>query len=72
MVISGKKMVIHIKVFGKILKQKDGVYINQTMVHVMMANGLKIYKMDLVLSNGQEAVYILEIMLTDIKMVLGC
>ncbi len=69
MAISGKKMVINIKVIGKILKQKDGVYINQMMEHVMMANGLEIYNMDLALRNGQEEVYSLEIMLTDIKMV---
>ena len=61
-------MVIHIKVIGKILKQKDGVYINPMMEHVMMVNGLKIFNMDLVLRNGQEEVYTLEIMLTDIKM----
>ena len=55
----GMKMVILLKVNGKIIKQKDGVFIILKREHILEENGIKISKMDLELKNGQEVVHFL-------------
>ena len=66
----GMKREIHIKGNGKIIKQKDGVYIIQKKEYFLGENGLPTNKTVSGSKDGREEVFFLGSIIMEIKMVL--